>query len=45
MEQQLNGLGKTIMAADPARIRLDQTVKNVLAYNPLLARIFKEVVE
>lgn len=45
MEQQLNGLGKTIMAADPARIRLDQTVKNVLAYKPLLARIFKEVVE
>lgn len=42
--KQLTGLGKTIMATDSDRIRLDQAVKNVLAYKPLLARIFKEVV-
>ena len=40
----LTGLGKSILAADPDRIRLDETVKSILAYKPLLARIFKEVV-
>ena len=40
----LTGLGKTIIAADPAKVRLDQTVKNILAYKPLLARILCEVV-
>ena len=40
----LTGFGKTILAADAVRIRLDQTVKSILAYRPLLARIFKEVV-
>ena len=43
--EQLTGLGKTIIATDQDRIRLDQTVKNILAYKPLLARIFKEVVD
>ncbi len=42
--EQLTGLGKAIVAADPDKIRLDMTVKNILAYKPLLARIFKEVV-
>ena len=42
--EQLTGLGKAIAAADPDKIRLDMTVKNILAYKPLLARIFKEVV-
>ncbi len=41
----LTGLGKTIIATDPDKIRLDQAVKNILAFKPLLARIFKEVVE
>ena len=43
--EQLTGLGKTIIATDQDRIHLDQTVKNILAYKPLLARIFKETVE
>ena len=42
--EHLTGLGKTILATDPDKIRLDQAVKNILAYKPLLARIFKEVV-
>lgn len=41
---QLTALGKMIIATDPDKIRLDQAVKNILAYKPLLARIFKEVV-
>ena len=42
--EQFTGLGKAIVATDPDKIRLDMTVKNILAYKPLLARIFKEVV-
>ena len=42
---QLTELGKTIVATDPDKIRLDQAVKNILAYKPLLARIFREVVQ
>ena len=42
--EQLTELGKAIVAADPDKIRLDMTVKNILAYKPLLTRIFKEVV-
>jgi chorismate mutase len=42
--EQFTGLGKVIVATDPDKIRLDMTVKNILAYKPLLARIFKEVV-
>ena len=42
--ETLTGLGKALVAADPDKIRLDMTVKNILAYKPLLARIFKEVV-
>lgn len=41
---ELTGLGKTIIAADPIKIKLDQTVKSILAYKPLLARILKETV-
>ena len=43
--EQLTGLGKTIISIDPDKIKLDQSVKNVLAMKSLLARIFKEVVE
>ena len=42
--EQLTGLGKTIVATDPDKIKLDMAVKNILAYKPILARIFKEVV-
>ena len=42
--EQLTGLGKAIAAADPYKIKLDQTVKNILAYKPLLARIFRETI-
>ncbi len=42
--ERLSQLGKAIVATDQDKIRLDQTVKNILAYKPLLARIFKEVV-
>ena len=43
--EKLTGLGKAIIGTDSDKIRLDQAVKNILAYKPLLARIFKEVVE
>ncbi|SFC89930.1 hypothetical protein [Butyrivibrio sp. YAB3001] len=42
--EELTGLGKTILGTDQDKIYLDLTVKNILAYKPLLARIFKEVV-
>ena len=42
--EQLTGFGKAIISADPDKVRLDQTVKSILAYKPLLARIFKEVI-
>ena len=42
--ESLTDLGKQIIATDQMRIKLDKTVKNILAYKPLLARIFKEVV-
>ena len=42
--EQLTELGKTVKAIDSIKIKLDMTVKKVLAYKPLLARIFKEVV-
>lgn len=43
MMAQLTTLGKTIRATDPNKIKLDGNVKNILAYKPLLARIFKEI--
>ena len=42
--EQLTELGKTVKATDPLKTKLDMTVKNILAFKPLLARIFKEVV-
>ena len=42
--EQLTELGKTIKATDPLKTKLDRTVKNILAFKPLLARIFKETV-
>lgn len=41
----LNSLGKMVVSMNPAEIKLDQNVKKILAYKPLLARILKEVVE
>lgn len=43
--EQLTTLGKTITATDPCKLKLDGNVKKILAYKPLLARIFKEVME
>ena len=42
--EQLTELGKTVKATDPLKTKLDRTVKNILSFKPLLARIFKEVV-
>ena len=42
--EQFTEFGKAIIASDPDCIRLDLTVKNILAYKPILSRIFKEVV-
>ncbi len=42
--EQLTELGKKVVATDNEKIRMDQSVKSILAYKPLLARIFKEVV-
>ena len=42
--EKLTGLGKAIIGTDSDKIRLDRAVKNILAYKPLLARIFREVV-
>ncbi len=42
--EELTGLGKAILTTEKTRIKLDKSVKNILAYKPLLARIFKEVV-
>ena len=40
----LTGLGKELISSDQYRIKLDQTVKKILAYKPLLAMIIKETV-
>lgn len=42
--EKLTDLGKTVRAVDPLKAKLDRTVKRVLAFKPLLARIFREVV-
>ena len=44
MMEKLTDLGKTVRAVDPLKAKLDRTVKRVLAFKPLLARIFGEVV-
>ena len=41
--EQLTSLGKTLKGTNPTKIKLDQNVKKILAYKPLLARLFKEV--
>ena len=43
--ESLTEFGKTVVGVAPIKAKLDQTVKKVLAFKPLLARIFKEVVE
>lgn len=42
--EQLTGLGKAVMTTDPDKLRLDRSVKNILAYKPILTRIIKEAV-
>ncbi len=42
--KDLTGIGKEILITEADRIRLDQSVKKILAYKPLLARIFKQTV-
>ena len=44
MMEKFTDLGKKIRTTDPIKMKLDRTVKSVLAFKPLLARIFKEVV-
>ena len=42
--EHLTGLGQAVLATDPETIKLDQAIKNILAYKPILARIIKETV-
>ena len=42
--RELNALGKMVVSMEPSTMKLDGNVKKILAYKPLLARIFKEVV-
>lgn len=44
MTQVLTSLGKTIENVDKNKIKLDKSIKNVLSYRPILARIFKETI-
>ena len=43
--ESLTEFGKTIISVDSMKMKLDRSVKEVLSFKPLLARIFKEVVE
>lgn len=43
MSEEMTSLGETIVEADD-EIKLDKHIKNVLAFKPVLARIFKETV-
>ena len=42
--EELNELAKQIAANDPIGIKLDNTVKSLFAYKPLLSRVIKETV-
>lgn len=42
--KQLTEFGKVIQSTESIKNKLDKTVKRILAFKPLLARIFKEVV-
>ena len=42
--QEYANLAKTLITTDSDRLKVDQNVKKILAYKPLLARIFKETV-
>jgi len=42
--EQLTGLGETIISTPQEEIKLDRYIKNVLAFKPLLARIFSETI-
>lgn len=41
---ELNSLGQTIITMSPDDVKLDGYIKKVLAFKPILARIFKETV-
>lgn len=43
--QELTHLGEAVCSADPKDLKLDRYIKNVLAFKPILARIFKEAIE
>ncbi len=43
--RELTALGKTLTGTDPNKIRLDENVKKILAYKPLLARVLKAVMD
>ena len=42
--KEINELAKTIAATDPIGVKLDNAVKNLFTYKPLLSRIIKETV-
>ena len=44
MQEERTALGEEIVSMDSAEIRLDRNIKNILAYKPILARIFRETV-
>ena len=44
MQEERTALGEEIASMDSAEIRLDRNIKNILAYKPILARIFRETV-
>ena len=43
--EQLTTFGKRLKGTDQNKKKLDENVKKILAYKPLLARIFKEVMD
>jgi predicted transposase/invertase (TIGR01784 family) len=43
--EQLNGLGEIIASTPQEDVKLDAYIKNILAFKPILARIFKETIE
>ena len=42
--KQLTGLGETIVSTPQQDIKLDGYIKNILAFKPILAHIFKETI-
>lgn len=44
MSEIITSLGSAISNTEADRIKLDRSIKNVLSYKPMLARIFKEAI-